>query len=317
MTWRWYREAGYLCVWAGIEAGQAAVRVLPRSWAYGLSDTIAGAAFYLCPAFRRRSLENLQAALGHTLAPGEAERVVRASLRNFFRAFVEVAAGLTAPPSELRSAIPAEGFEHLEAALAKGNGVIAISVHLGNFFLAGARMAAEGYPTHVLVNPPKNARLASLMDGYRAKILQHTIHSRPRQQALRELVEVLRKNEVALVIADEYRRGAGVLVPFFERTVLARRGPATLALRTGAALVPLYVMRTPDGALRLVIEPELEISRGGKSRMAVREAVLRITGWVERTVRRHPDQWNWMTVHWHSAPQRVRGTNGDSCSVYR
>jgi KDO2-lipid IV(A) lauroyltransferase len=201
----------------------------------------------------------------------------------------------------MRAEIPLEGREHLTTALAKGAGVIALSGHLGNFFLLGTRLAAEGYSTHVLIKQPKTGTLAQILDHYRLKIGQKTIHARPRREAFRELIQVLRLNEVAVVIADEFRSGSGIYVPFFGRTVLARRGPATLALRTGAALVPVYLIRNPHGELSLIIEPEIELSKTGDIKTDVTENTQRITQCLERTVRSYPDQWNWINIHWHPA----------------
>ena len=85
---------------------------------------------------------------------------------------------------------------------------------------------------------------------------------------------MLRRNEIAVMITDEYRRGNGIPTAFFGRTVLARRGPATLASRTGAAVVPACLVRQPDDTLRLVIEPELELARSGKGKAEIAENIL-------------------------------------------
>lgn len=285
-------------IWLAFEIGGFAVRIFPRRFLLSLSNTVADLGFYLFNGFRKRSLRNLSLALGERLDAREVAQIVRGSLRNFFRDFVEIGFALEASPEEIRAEIPLRGREHLEAALTKGNGAIALSAHLGNFFLLGTRLAVEGYPTYVLVNQPQDGLFPQLMDRYRLRVRQRTIHARPRQRASRELVRVLRRNELAIVIADEYRSGTGIHVPFFGRTVLARRGPATLALRTGAALVPVYLIRDLSGRLTLFIEPEIELVRSGRIKADVRENTLRITQWLERTVRAYPDQWNWMNIHW-------------------
>ena len=202
----------------------------PRQWLYRFADTLADVGFYLFRGFRTRSLRNVGLALGEKLTGVQVEEIVRKSLQNFFRDFVEIAVALVIPAEKLRAEIPIEGRENLDAALSKGHGVIVLSAHLGNFFLLGTRLATEGYATSVLINQPRNRRFAKFMDDYRLKVRQKTIHARPRREALRELSQVLRANELAVVIADEYRRNNGIHVPFFGRTVLARRGPATLAL---------------------------------------------------------------------------------------
>ncbi len=286
----------------GFGLARLAVKGLPRAWLFRLADRAADVAFRWFKGFRTRSMRNLSLAFrgrsdGRVLA-----ETARRTLRNFFRDCVEIAITLHSTDEDLRAAVPMVGREHLDAALSKGSGVILLSAHLGNFFLLGTRLAVDGYPVHVLVNQPRDGRFAELMDRYRLKVKQRTIHARPRQAALNRLQEILRANEIALVIADEYRRGNGIPVSLFGRTVTARRGPATLALRTNAAVVPGCVVRQEDDSLKLVIEPELELDRSGKGKTQVRENTVRITRWLEQTVLRYPDQWNWMNIHWSEAP---------------
>jgi KDO2-lipid IV(A) lauroyltransferase len=315
MIQSWSERAAHVGAWVGFKAGCLAVRIFPRPWLYRLADTLAGIGFYLFRGFRTRSARNVGFALGEKLTEIQVEEIVRKSLQNFFRDFVEIAIALVISADKLRSEIPIEGRENLDAALAKGLGVIVLSAHLGNFFLAGTRLAVEDYPTYVLINQPRNSQFARFMDDYRLKVQQKTIHARPRREALHALSQVLRRNELAIVIADEYRRNNGIHVPFFGRTVLARRGPATLALRTGAAVVPVYLVHDKGQGLKLIIEPELDLIRIDKDKAAVRENTLRMTQWLERTVRAYPEQWNWMNIHWQgigdntavAKEQRVQG----------
>jgi len=282
----------------GFVVGCLAVRLLPRHWLFALADGLATVGYRLFRKFRTRSTENITKAFGEQWSDAAVQNVARRSLRNFFRDCVEIGIALESSDENVRDQIPIVGKENLDAALKKGSGVVILSAHLGNFFLLGTRLAIEGYSIFVLINQPKNGQFAELMDRYRLKVKQRTIHARPRREALKQLNEILHRNEIAILIADEYRRGNGIPVPLFGRTVLARRGPATLALRTGAAVVPAYMVRQPDDSLKLVIEPELEFDRTSQSKADITENTVRLTRWLENTVRRYPDQWNWMNIHW-------------------
>jgi KDO2-lipid IV(A) lauroyltransferase len=291
-------KVAYLSTWFGFMIGCGVVRVLPRT-AFFISDRLAAIGYRLFRGFRRRSVANIRVALGDRLNGAAIDVVARRSLRHFFRCCVELLIAIDASDDEFRERIALVGRENLEAALAKGKGVLVLSAHLGNFFLVGSRLAVEGYAPFVLVNQPRDGRFAELMDKYRLKVRLHTIHARPRREALRELNGVLRQNQLAVIIADEFRNGNGVEAPFFGGTVISRRGPATLALRTGAAVVPAYLIRQADDYLKLVIEPELALERSGKGSADVTVNTARMTAWLERTVRAYPDQWNWMNIrHW-------------------
>jgi len=285
-------------IWLALKAGFFVVNILPRRLLFSLSDSIAALGFYIFHSFRKRSIRNLNLALGERLGRIEIEGIAQKSLKNFLRDFVEMGLAVGASNEEIRNEIFLQGQEYLEAALTKGKGVIVLSAHLGNFFLLGTRLAMEDYPVYVLVSLRLGKEPTQLLDDYRRKIGQKTIHARPRRKAFSKLVQVLRNNEIAVVIADEFRTGSGVYVPFFGRAVLARRGPATLAARTGAAVVPACLIRDKVGRLTLMIEPEIELANSGNIKTDVRENTLRITQWLERAVESYPDQWNWMNIRW-------------------
>lgn len=282
----------------GVALGCLAVRLLPAHWLFRFADFLASIGFTVARGFRLRSSRNIAAVFCYQRNSVPVDQLARRSLRNFCFDVVEMGIALESSDDEIRSLVPMAGREYLDAALEKGGGVILLSAHLGNFFLLGTRLAVEGYPIFVLINQPSDSRFAELMDEYRLKVKQPTIHARPRRDALKQVGEVLRRNEIALVIADEYRNRSGVSVPLFGGTVVARRGPASLALRTGAAVVPACVIRQPNDSLKLIIEPELELDRSGKGRAEIIENTARMTAWLERTVRKYPDQWNWMNIRW-------------------
>jgi KDO2-lipid IV(A) lauroyltransferase len=286
----------YFATWAAMTLGRLAARFLPRRWLFRVSDVLATIGYRCFSGFRNRSKTNIATVFGETMSAGAIDEMAHQSLKNIMRSCAEVAIALEASDSELRALVPVVGTEHLDAALAKGFGVLVLSAHLGNFFLIGSRLAIEGYPVSVLVNPPRDTRLAKLLEKYRSQIRLKEIQARPQREALRALQDCLRRNNITVIISDEFRRRRGVEAAFFGRTVIARRGPATVALRTGAAIVPAYMVRQPDGSLKLVIEPELELDRSGKGTAQIRENVIRMTRWVEEIVRAYPDQWNWMNI---------------------
>jgi KDO2-lipid IV(A) lauroyltransferase len=296
---QWFTgKLAYLSTWLGFKIGCGVVKVLPRT-AFWTSDWLATIGHRCFRSFRRRSVANIRVALGDRLDDAAIDALARRSLRNFFRCCVELLIAVNSPEVEFRDGITVVGRENLEAALAKGNGVIVLSAHLGNFFLLGSCLAVDGHATFVLLNQPREGRFAELLDAYRLKIWQQAIHARPRRNALQELHAVLRQNQVVVMIADEFRQGSGIEVPFFSGKVIARRGPATLALRTGAAIVPAYLVRQANDSLKLVIETELELDRPRRGSSQITENTVRMTEWLERTVRAYPDQWNWMNIrHW-------------------
>ena len=158
MARRFAKRALYLAALTGFRVGCLAGRILPRNWLFGFADASADLGFLLFRGYRTASMTNLHMALAGSLA-GDARTIAQRSLRNFFRACLEIVIAMVSSEAEQRAAVPLVGREHLDAALAKGNGVIILSAHLGNFFLVGTRLGLEGHAVHVLINQPPMATL--------------------------------------------------------------------------------------------------------------------------------------------------------------
>jgi KDO2-lipid IV(A) lauroyltransferase len=273
------------------------VRLLPRlpiTLLSVITATASEATLRLLWRYRARMERNLALAMAEEL-PSRKQRmaVVRRAWRNFAQCMVETISYMHMPRERVISMIGLEGEEHLKRALAKGKGVIALSAHLGNFTTLGMRLTAEGYSFTALIKQPRDKRFADLMDRYRADVGVATISAKPRREAARRVLKALRSNHVVLMIADEFKSG-GVPVEFFGLQSPAPRGPATLALRTGAATVPMFMTRDGADRLTLHIEPEIELVQSGDLERDVAENTVIFTRYLEGMIRRYPDQWNWL-----------------------
>jgi KDO2-lipid IV(A) lauroyltransferase len=244
--------------------------------------------------YRQRMLANVSRALGDTI-PNAAERkaLVWRAWKNFALTVFETSAIMHVPKEKIIGTVRLEGEQHLQQALAKGRGVIALSAHLGSFSTIGARLAASGYPFSAVVKHPGDERFARLMNEYRAQVGVQTISAKPRREAVRGILRALRSNRIVLVIADEFK-SSGVTVDFMGQHAAAPRGPATLALRTGAVTLPIFAIRQPDHSLVLSVGPEIEPIQKAELEESVAATTALFTRHLEAMIRRYPEQWNWL-----------------------
>jgi len=267
---------------------------LPFSVVERFTYLAAWLSFKLMAQYRRRMEENVALSLGAEITSGaEREDLVWRAWKNFARGVLDTTAIMHYSKERIIASIRLQGEEHLQSALAKGKGVLALSAHLGSFTLIGARLAAAGYPFSVVVKHPADERFARLTDDYRAQIGIHTIPAKPRREAVRGLLKALRENRIVLVIADEFKSG-DVMVEFFGMQMPAPRGPATLALRTGAATLPMFATRERDNSLLLSVgAPIAAVEREDLESSVVATTAI-YTSHLEAAIRRYPDQWNWL-----------------------
>lgn len=250
---------------------------------------------------RRRIVRNLSAAFGRTYSAATKVGLARGVQENFTRALIDCLLQL-ADPERARRKVTIEGLENLAAAAAKGKGVIAFGAHIGNFVLVGTRLGMEGFRVSTLFRMPADNRLKAIIERHLPSFYQQVISSRPRRAAIGRIAGALKRNEIVFILGDNLKRGK-VETTLFGQLVHTPRGPVSLALRTGAALVPMYLVRNYDGKLRLIIEPELLLIRGGSVYEDVSGNTRRIVGYLEALIGRYPDQWNWLTVRMRKRPR--------------
>ena len=260
---------------------------------------MARATFYLIWRYRRRMEENIAATMSREIPdPDERKALARQAWLNFARTVLDTTAIMHCSKQQIIERVALEGEKNLQAALKQGKGVLALSAHLGSFTMIGARLAAAGYPFSVVVKQPAHKRFAQLTDDYRSQIGIHTISAKPRSEAVRGILKALRQNRIVLVIADEFKSG-DVLVDFFGLMLPAPRGPATLALRTGAVTLPMFAVRQADDSLTLSVGAPIEPIAREDLEASVLATTALFTSHLEQAIRRYPSQWNWLGLPKH------------------
>ena len=259
-----------------------------------------------CVVASGRIVAVMDAALGDSHTPAAKHALARGVQETMAENVVDCLVQMGAP-EVLEGRLDIHGQEHLQAALARGRGVIALGFHLGNFVLLPAAMAIADHPVHGLIRFLDDRRLMDLVRHHSRAFHVELIPSLPRRDAVKRILSVLRENGIVLMLADNLKRGE-LEATLFGRPVRTARGFVSLALRTNAAVLPIYLVRADSGRLQLVIEPEMEMVRTGEMGADLAANMSRILGTLERLVRRYPDQWYWLTV---KLGQPSTGSDGD------
>ncbi|WP_373068151.1 lysophospholipid acyltransferase family protein [Gemmatimonas sp.] len=192
-----------------------------------------------------------------------------------------------------------EGWELVDAALAKGKGLLIVTGHLGNWEFGGAYFAARGVPIDVVTRGMANPIFDAYLTRTRREIGMEVI---PDKDAVRRTPRSLRENRAIAFVSDHDALGlASTFVPFFGRPAKTPRGPAVFALRFDVPTVFVAVVRQPSGRYAIVIEP-VEVERTGDREVDIDAIVLRYTQILERLVRKYPEQYFWQHRRWRRQP---------------
>ena len=221
-------------------------------------------------------------------------------------------------PREVRERTRVTGLEVVEAAVRKGRGVILLSAHLGNWEVGGAALVARGFPIDVVVARQRNVLFDRYLTRSRERLGFGII---PRDEGRRGVLAALGAGRLAGILGDQDARRAGVFVDFFGHPASTARGPAVLALRSGALVVTLFGVRLPGWKPRYHVYLEALDDEavkggtgGGRGGRAARVAALTqaYTTRIEEHVRRYPDQYFWLHKRWKTPPPETRGVAGDA-----
>ncbi len=273
---------------------EAALAPLPMSSVRRLGVGLGRLAFRLDHRHRRIALTNLAAAF-----PGrsEAERVNLALqvFEHFGSVLLELLRFGRYSRAEMLAAVEFEGDDRVRAAYAEGRGVLFVTGHFGYWEMHAIAHALRHQPVSVLARPLDNPRLHRLLERTRSATGNTVIY---RQGAVRRMLQELANNKGIAVLIDQHLHTPDVVrVEFFQRPVATTSALAALALRTGAAVIPVFALPLPGGRYRLVYEhPVLPPAPDAED--PVREFTQRCTDVLEMYVRRHPAQWLWMHRRW-------------------
>lgn len=257
---------------------------------------------YLFPDVRKILLPNIDLAFGETLTKREKRRIARRALWNLVKMVPELLYYFNPRNHhEIPENCAIHGLDHLEKALERGNGAIAISAHISNFVLMIARLVLTGLPFKVVMKYPKNEMLRRKFDYYLGIMGVGTIDADKKAGATKDILRALRNNQVVIIVADERKKHDGVPVPFFGKDALTAPGPAILALRSGASLIPTFTHLKERSSFEVEILPPIEPKSTGEKEKDIFNTSLAINMVIEDYIRKYPEQWAWTNPRWKGA----------------
>lgn len=214
-------------------------------------------------------------------------QLLRAALKSYLRTFYEVLALPAWSETEIRQRVSAVNEPLVRGAHA-GSGVVVALPHSGNWDLAGAWACVTGMPVTTVAEQLSDAEYADFV-AFRERLgLQVVSHRDPR--ALTTLVDAIHRRRVVCLLADRDLTGTGVPVSWRGHAITMPAGPAILARRTGAALLPAVCQFT-EGGMAIVIGEPIAPRQGRDGLTAMMQEVA---DFFAATIARQPEDWHMM-----------------------
>jgi KDO2-lipid IV(A) lauroyltransferase len=259
------------------------VRAFPPAFRHAVVAPGGTAWYWLSGRQRRASLDNYSVALDLEPTDTRVARVAQRAFQNYGRMVLDFLLMGSLKKEELIQRTTIDGLEHLDAALARGKGVILALPHMGSWDNTGSYGGALGYPITAVTGRFPGSLNDAVVKTRERYGLQVLLVGRP---AVREIIQALKANRIVGLVCDQ-EEGPGIEVRFFGRRALVPAGAAALALKTGAALMPGYQYMTQSGRHHIHLEGALSWSEGETKENLMQRIVHRF----ETFIRERPEQW--------------------------
>jgi KDO2-lipid IV(A) lauroyltransferase len=266
-------------------------RLVPRRF-FPFFAFVFGGIFYCFLGRQRRGVRaNLRVVTGRQ----RVERLVVATFYKYARNWCDVMLMMRLKGEKLFALIGRRASSlPLDEAMARGNGAILISPHLGNWELGGLGLADLGYRINVLTFREPDEKVNELREQVRAQrgiSFIYVDRNDTSPLAIIEAVNALRRNEVLALLGERDGSSHTMKLEFFSRPAPIPLGAAYLALASGAPVIPVFVPLEGGRYATLMEEPIFFQGGHGDHAAAIRNGMERLIAIFEKYIRIYPDQW--------------------------
>ena len=273
---------------------------LPRGLSRLLVRILTWSCYLALGRLRRVGERNLQLALPQ-LSCKARKKILRHVFRNLGWQLVEFCRLPRYTAENTRSWIRTEGLEHFLAAEAHRRGVLVLTGHLGAWELSSFYHSLMGHPMGMVIRRLDNRLLDEYVNSIRCMHGNKVLH---KDDFARGLLHAMRAGETVGILMDtNMTPPQGVFVRFFGVTACTASGLARVALKTGAAVLPGFLVWEPaERKYVLHFGPELVFAKSSDHEADILAATQQCNDVLESWIRRYPDQWLWIHRRWKTRP---------------
>jgi len=271
--------------------------LLPEDFALWLGRQLGNAIYYLDLEHRKVAIQNLDTAFGQEKSADEMRGIARRVFQNLGIMAVEFFRIPKMDVKAFRRRVKMEGLAGALALLEKKKGALLLIGHFGNWEMMGLMSKVIGNPIMVLAKPMKKNQW---VDRFITKIRSASgLEVISTINASRKVMKALSQNRVVGILIDQRaKRSEGIWADFFGRKAPTTPGLAVLAMKTGAPVLPVFMVRDGFQTHRLIVKEPLELIRTGDIKKDVEANTQLFNHTLESMIRQYPDQWFWVHRRW-------------------
>jgi len=269
-------------------------KIMPFQFFISLGKLTGYILYYLLKQRRRTGLSNL-----HIAFPEKSDKelldILKKSFQNISKDLIEILKYYVTPAEVFKKRITIIGKENLDQSIISGKGVVMLSAHFGNFPVLCGRLAIEGYQVAIIFREIHNNFFRPFMSIIQKKRGLIPIKDKPRYRCVAMSIKCLKKRGLLFLQIDQNpSKNAGIITNFFGHKIPTFRGPVSLAMRTGADIIPIFIMRKPNDHHQIIIKKPYKMKLTGDKKKDIRDNLQVLSKTTEDHIRQNPSYWWWI-----------------------
>lgn len=278
------------------------IQIIPYRVCRVLAQGIAFLCYSILKLRRRVVEENLQNCFGSQYSDIQLKTIARKTYQHFALMIFEFIRMAKQDEAELNQIVKIHDIEVFQQLMKEGKGLVFTSGHLGNWEIATALIAYQGYESYAYSRPLHDKSVDAWANDIRGAHHIKMIHTK---YSIRPVLEALQKNAVVGFLIDQDAGVRGTYIPFLGKPASTFLGPAYCAVKSGSPILPAYILRgnTPGSYevfLQKPLYPDLT--------QPEEDEILRLTQAtnqsLEAYIHKAPDQYFWFHKRWRNQPSQ-------------
>jgi KDO2-lipid IV(A) lauroyltransferase len=159
----------------------------------------------------------------------------------------------------------------------------------------------EKYPFSLVLRDPRDEMLAKTLRDLRSNVGIESIPVHPRKACIAQSLACLKRNEILFLQIDQNASSQDLWVDFFGWQVPTFKGPVVFSMRTGAPLIPMFIVRDSSGQHQLTIKPPFTLTKTDNQEDDILQNTASLTKLIEGYIEQYPTQWWWFHRRWKKA----------------
>jgi KDO2-lipid IV(A) lauroyltransferase len=291
-----------------IKLFQQFVCILPENGQQGIGVFFGRIAFYILKRRRSVALTNIKRVFSNSDVSWQ-KRIAKKCFENMGTNFIELLLVPYLSRAEYNLRFSIEDRRFADEALKMHRGLIALVFHYANWEIMGITSRFFENDVIALARPlKKHVKLNNFLNSLR---ISTGLKILPNINTSRDIMRCLKEDNIIAILADQReKRSRGVFVELFGEKAPTSRGIAMIGMKTGAPVIPFYLVRKGFLRYTLVCGKPIDMERKGNIEELIHKNTRKINAFLETIILKHPEEWFWVHRRWGRDASTRRGSRG-------